>query len=1051
LAVGGLLLLPILSMVAASRVRERMDRLVQRVETLERSREALEAGLRRSQVELAELRKVVAASPAQTPRVPRVADAARAGDEPTPVAPAVAPSVAPTVDPSPPAPKTLVEAVAALGARDHVAEASADAATPAAAAPVNATPAPEPAAPEPAAPEPAVTPPAVTEPGATPPAASPASRASPATPAPPTSSDWERWIGVRGAAVLGGVVLALAAILFFRYAVEHSLVPPIVRVVTGTLLGVGCVLGAERLRARYDVSANALAGAGLVALYAAFWAARVSYELIGMELAFGLMALTTATGCLLAVRHASLLIAVLVLVGGFATPLLLSSGSDRPIGLFGYVLLLDTGFVLVARKRGWGVLLALALAGTLLIEALWIGLRMGSERVALGAAVVVVFAVLFGLAGAAPVRRAEGQALGGSERGWWQTRAAAVVLSFGFALYFASQASLGVRLVPVAAMLGVLSFGAGWVARREQRASWLPLAAAVASATVVAIWCHGATLTPASIWEAALCAAGLGLVFQLNTELSRDSSASAIVSSLAQFGLLAVLIAMAMESPLPNLAGWLTGELVLMAALAWTGERAWRGHPALAGGALLGFGLLAFQSQHRFDDGGLAPTHFFELELAIGVALSLPSLLRRSRADHVLAAVFPCAVLSGLCLVQRPSVFAGTELSLAFVAGLGALAAFALTRRGEAHWLGASSVLLALAQHTLHEPPEGSPLPTLAILALTLAFAAGWPLLVLRALAPARWAALVSALAAPLWFFDLREAWLRAFGASLIGLLPVALGALSLAVLWHLRRSSALDPELRRSGMAGYAALALGFASVAIPLQLDRQWITLGWALESAAVLVLFRRLNHAGLKWFGLLLATAVTVRLVLNPSVLEYEARGWPLLNWLLYTYWVPALALLGGHFALRDLELARVRPWEAGAYHSRQPIASLALAGAVVAVLFVWLNLAIFDAFAEGSKLVIDLDRRPSRDLTLSLGWAAYAGVLSALGMLKRSRGLRWVSLAIWLLTVGKVFLYDLGQLRDLYRVLSLLGLAVSLIGISLAYQRFVFNDKPQKEGT
>jgi uncharacterized membrane protein len=42
----------------------------------------------------------------------------------------------------------------------------------------------------------------------------------------------------------------------------------------------------------------------------------------------------------------------------------------------------------------------------------------------------------------------------------------------------------------------------------------------------------------------------------------------------------------------------------------------------------------------------------------------------------------------------------------------------------------------------------------------------------------------------------------------------------------------------------------------------------------------------------------------------------------------------------------------------------------------------------------------------------------------------------------LTIGKVFLYDLGQLRDLYRVASLVGLAVSLILVSLAYQRFVF---------
>ena len=46
------------------------------------------------------------------------------------------------------------------------------------------------------------------------------------------------------------------------------------------------------------------------------------------------------------------------------------------------------------------------------------------------------------------------------------------------------------------------------------------------------------------------------------------------------------------------------------------------------------------------------------------------------------------------------------------------------------------------------------------------------------------------------------------------------------------------------------------------------------------------------------------------------------------------------------------------------------------------------------------------------------------------------------AVLVLTIGKVFLHDLGELEDLYRVASLVGLALSLILVSLAYQRFVF---------
>ena len=56
-------------------------------------------------------------------------------------------------------------------------------------------------------------------------------------------------------------------------------------------------------------------------------------------------------------------------------------------------------------------------------------------------------------------------------------------------------------------------------------------------------------------------------------------------------------------------------------------------------------------------------------------------------------------------------------------------------------------------------------------------------------------------------------------------------------------------------------------------------------------------------------------------------------------------------------------------------------------------------------------------------------------------RASRGLRLVSLGFLLLTVGKVFLYDLGQLTGLYRIMSFLALGLSLIVVSLLYQRFV----------
>src|SRR5436309_11492204 len=206
------------------------------------------------------------------------------------------------------------------------------------------------------------------------PPAAPPFRARPATPPPPAAPppasaprleiDWEQLFGVRAAAGLGGVALALAGLLFFKYSIEHGLIPPWLRVVLGTLVGVACIAGSEwKLRRRYARTADALAGAGMVVVYAAFWAASIRYGLVPIPFAFVLMVAVTASGCVLSWRHTSQVIASLGLVGGFLTPLLLSTGADRPIGLFGYVLLLDTGLLYLARQPRWAGLVLVRLAG----------------------------------------------------------------------------------------------------------------------------------------------------------------------------------------------------------------------------------------------------------------------------------------------------------------------------------------------------------------------------------------------------------------------------------------------------------------------------------------------------------------------------------------------------------------------------------------------------------------------------------------------------------------------------------------------------------------
>ena len=102
-------------------------------------------------------------------------------------------------------------------------------------------------------------------------------------------------------------------------------------------------------RAQVSVTANALDAAAIAILFATFFAAHALWDLIPALVTFGLLAAVTALAVLLSIRRESLFIAVLGLLGGFATPALLSTGENRPIPLFAYLCCSTSA------SRGWRI------------------------------------------------------------------------------------------------------------------------------------------------------------------------------------------------------------------------------------------------------------------------------------------------------------------------------------------------------------------------------------------------------------------------------------------------------------------------------------------------------------------------------------------------------------------------------------------------------------------------------------------------------------------------------------------------------------------------
>ena len=105
-------------------------------------------------------------------------------------------------------------------------------------------------------------------------------------------------------------------------------------------------------------------GGGLAVLYLALYAAFALYHLIPAPLAATGMLAVTTTGMTLSIRYSTYSLAAIALLGGFLTPIMLSTGQNQPLTLFGYILLLDIGTLLLLRFRQWPSLVAASLFGT---------------------------------------------------------------------------------------------------------------------------------------------------------------------------------------------------------------------------------------------------------------------------------------------------------------------------------------------------------------------------------------------------------------------------------------------------------------------------------------------------------------------------------------------------------------------------------------------------------------------------------------------------------------------------------------------------------------
>jgi uncharacterized membrane protein len=164
---------------------------------------------------------------------------------------------------------------------------------------------------------------------------------------------------------VGIVVLVCGIGFFLRYSIQHGWIDESARIFMSAGAGIGMlVAGVRILGGKYKVFGQGLMGGGLVTLYFAVYAAFNFYHLMPMMTAFALMSAVTVLAGFVSVRYDSILTAVLGMIGGYATPLMLATGQVNFPGLFGYLLVLGIGILAVCYWKNWPLVNGLSFLGT---------------------------------------------------------------------------------------------------------------------------------------------------------------------------------------------------------------------------------------------------------------------------------------------------------------------------------------------------------------------------------------------------------------------------------------------------------------------------------------------------------------------------------------------------------------------------------------------------------------------------------------------------------------------------------------------------------------
>jgi uncharacterized membrane protein len=205
-----------------------------------------------------------------------------------------------------------------------------------------------------------------------------------------------RWLlGDNPVARVGVLVLLIGVVLVLRLAAEHHLFPLEARLACVALGGAGLVVFGYRERQERVTFARLLQGAGIAAMYLVVFFAYRTFDLLPSSLTFGLLVSLVFASGVLAIAQDALALLFVGTLGGFAAPILASSGSGNHVALFSYYLVLNALVLAVAWFKDWRLLTLTGFVATFGIATYWGVLRYTPELFASTEPFLIAFYAIY--------------------------------------------------------------------------------------------------------------------------------------------------------------------------------------------------------------------------------------------------------------------------------------------------------------------------------------------------------------------------------------------------------------------------------------------------------------------------------------------------------------------------------------------------------------------------------------------------------------------------------------------------------------------------------